>query len=244
MDLVKPSQKFSVSHWVRFTKKTIEDIWQRKKLAIIVGGTGFYIKGFLEGFETLGIAPDWQLRKQLNNLTTRQLMDYLEKINPERWLKMNKSDRNNPRRLVRAIEISKNFKNSEFKIKSDALKLKIKNTLIIGLRTNYKVLYERIDKRVEKRVEQGIIKEIKSLLEKGYSWRDPGFNTLGYKEFKAFFEKKISLKLAIERWKYDEHHYARRQITWFKKQKNICWFDINRKGWQNKIEKEVSDWLS
>lgn len=242
LDLVEPDQKFSVSHWLKFIQPVIRDIRKRKKLPIIVGGTGFYIKGLTRGFESLGIPPDWELRRSLSNLEVKELRKRLRELDRERWRAMNKSDRNNPRRLVRAIEVK--LQTQKTKRPTTRQNLKIFNILTIGLKASYKTLYQRIDKRVAERVKKGILKEIQGLLKRGYSWKDPGFNTLGYKEFRDFFEKKASLEEAIQRWKYDEHAYARRQMTWFRKQKPIYWFDINKKGWQNEIIEKVKAFLN
>ena len=98
IDVVIPNQEFSVAQYVDLAWKAIKDIWKREKLPIIVGGTGFYIKGLIDGIETLGVPPDWKLRKKLSNLDIKKLREILEKTCPERMRGMNESDRNNPRR--------------------------------------------------------------------------------------------------------------------------------------------------
>ncbi len=168
---------------------------------------------------------------------------------------MNESDRNNPRRLIRAIEIASKIQNSKFKIQSASwrTKLKINNLLIIGLKASYKFLYQRIDQRVEERVEKGIIKEIQRLLKKGYNWENSALGTtIGYREWEKYFKSfrfqvsGFNLKEEIiQRWKFAEHAYARRQITWFKKalrQAQGCWFDIYQENWQYKVEELIRDW--
>ena len=248
-DIAEPDYRFSVADYVKCSEVVIKDIWKRGKLPILVGGTGFYIKALIDGIETLSVPPDWELREKLRNLEVKKLREILKKIAPERLEKMNESDRNNPRRLIRAIEIVKKIQNpkskiqNKFKIKNS--KLKIDNLLIIGLKAAYEVLYERIDKRVEERVRQGIIKEIQKLIEKGYNWKNSVLGTtIGYREWQLFFEGKALKKEAIQRWKFAEHAYARRQMTWFKKDKRIHWFDISQKKWQDKIEALVGDWLN
>jgi len=121
-------------------------------------------------------------------------------------------------------------------------KLKIEKLLIIALKANNKFLYQRIDKRVEKRIKQGVQKEVKDLIKKGYSWDLISMSGLGYQQWKPFFEKKTSLEKVIQRWKYDEHGYSRRQMTFFKKLKKIKWFDIEKKNYQIKVEKLVKSW--
>ena len=240
LDLVKPDQKFSVAHFVEFANKVINNIWEREKLPIIVGGSGFWIKALVEGVDSIGIPPDWKLRKQLNKLSIKQLREKLKKLTPKKLRLMNKSDRNNPRRLIRAIEIASNqqpaYRRGRSTIKFDKL-------LIIGLKTkDYQGLYKKIDKRVEKRIKQGAEREIKNLIKQGYSWDLPSFSAAGYRLWKDYFEQKKDLKEIIQDWKYNEHQLARKQLVFFKKMKNINWFDINQLGTVKRIEKKVNRW--
>ena len=120
---------------------------------------------------------------------------------------------------------------------------------MIGLTAPLKMLYERIDERVGKRVKQGIVDEIKGLVEKGYSWDLPSMNTFGYKEWKNYFNMSrvtchVSQKDVIQRWKYDEHAYARRQMTWFRKQEGIRWFDVAKPLYKEKVETIVRQWYT
>lgn len=247
LDLVEPDEKFSVAHWVKFAKLVIKDIWRRKKLPIIVGGTGFWIKALTYGIESLGIEPDWELRKKLSKLSIEELQDYLRKTCLERMREMNDSDKNNPRRLIRAIEISiaASNKSQATRKKTCNLKPVTCSFLIIGLKTkNYKSLYKRIDQRVEERVKQGAQREIEKLLKK-HSWENSALGTtIGYRQWRDFFESKKNLDEIVKRWKFSEHAYARRQMTWFKKEKKIKWFDIDKKNWQEKVVKEVKEWYS
>jgi tRNA dimethylallyltransferase len=245
-DVVEPDYRFNVADYAECASRVIQDIWQRKKLPILVGGTGFYIKALIDGIETLGVPPDWELREKLRNLEIKKLREILKEIAPERLEKMNESDRNNPRRLIRAIEI---VKNSKFQIPNSKQiqnsKFKIQNVLFVGLKAPYKVLYERIDRRVEERVRQGIIEEIQKLIKKGYNWENSAIGmTIGYREWEKYFKSFKLKEEVIQRWKFAEHAYARRQMTWFKKDKRIHWFDISQKKWQDKIEVLVEDWIN
>jgi tRNA dimethylallyltransferase len=241
LDVVTPDQKFSVADYYELAWKAIEDIWSRGKLPIVVGGTGFYIKALIEGIGTLGIKPDWELRKKLADCSINQLMDYLNKIDPERSQKMNESDRKNPRRIVRAIEVA-------LKLKTENLKQNTNNyyeidKLMIGLTAPNEILYQRIDQRVEERVNAGAEEEIKKLLDKGYTWENSVLGqTIGYCEWQEYFEGKDSSETVIQKWKFAEHDYARRQMTWFRKNQSINWFDITSVGWQERVEKLVKDW--
>ena len=253
LDVVEPNQEFSVAQYVDLAQKVIKDVLKRGKsrlkvedprrrasgLPIIVGGTGFYIKGLIDGIETLGIEPDWELRMRLENLPAQRLFDLLARLDLGKAASMNVSDRKNPRRLARAIELA--GKTPESKLDPRPYTL---DPLFIGLKAELKELYRRIDRRVEERVKLGVEKEIRKLIKKGYSWNLPAMSAMGYREWQLFFEDKAAKEEAIQKWKFDEHGYARRQLTWFKKDKRINWFDIDKKNWKKRVEDLVKSWYN
>ncbi len=239
VDVVKPNQEFTVADYIELAQKTIKDIWRRKRLPIIVGGTGFYIKGLIDGIETLGFEPDWELRMRLEDLPAQKLFDFLARLDPNKAGSMNVSDRQNPRRLIRQIEIA-----SQGQKKGKQEKLKVKSLLFIGLKTPFKKLYQRIDKRVEERVRKGAEKEARELIKKGYSWDLPAMSAMGYREWRAFFENRVTKAEVIQKWKFDEHSYARKQMTWFKKDERINWFEISQPDFKKRVEKLVKSWYT
>jgi tRNA dimethylallyltransferase len=248
LDLAKPDEEFSVAHYQKYVCKIIKDIQKRKKLPILVGGTGLYIKAIVEGIDTIGIPPNPKLRKTLQKLSLTELQNYLKKINPTHFNKLNRSDRHNSRRLIRAIEIAPHQQST---INNQQSTIKTKNILIIGLKSDNQTLYQRIDKRVLKRIKKGAQKEIKNLLKKGYSWKLPSMSALGYRQWRSFFEGKETKKDVIQKWKFAEHAYARRQLTWFKKalrqaqgKQKVSWFDISQPKWQTKIDCLVNEWYN
>jgi len=246
-DVVDPSLRFSAGEYMRLAKSIIEDIWKRGKLPIIVGGTGFYIKALLGEQELSSVDADWELRDELEKLLVVELQQKLNDLDDQKLGIMNDSDRQNPRRLIRAIEIAKKIQNpttpaggQESKIqKSD---LKVESLLKVGLSADKQELYKKIDQRVEDRYKQGIVEEIKELFKNGYSWEDPGLNSLGYWQWKLYLEGKNTASEVIERWKYDEHKYARRQLTYFKKDKQIVWFDISQPDNNRLVQDYVHKW--
>jgi len=245
LDIVKPDYRFSVADYVRCADLVIEDIWQRKKLPILIGGTGFYIRGIVDGIETIGIKPDLRLRKKLRNYKITKLREILKRTCPERLRKMNKSDRNNPRRLIRAIEIALSDEKTATLRTLKETESTEKNVLMIGLKAPNRILYQRIDERVDERIKLRIIEEIQRLIKMGYSWDNSVLGkTLGYKEFKPYFEGKADLDEVVQRWKFGEHRYARRQMTWFKKNKRINWFDITKKNFEESLENSINSWYS
>jgi len=248
LDVVSPNQPFSVADYQKLAQTAILDIWKRGKLPILVGGTGLYIKSIIDGIETVGIPQNLKLREKLSKLSLSDLQKTLQSQNLSKWNSMNSSDQQNPRRLVRAIEIIQ-FGKGQFLAIREADETPraalIKNNILhLSLTAPNVVLYQRIDDRVEKRVKQGIIDEIKSLLKKGYLWDLPSMSACGYRVWKDYFEKKATLKEIVQKWKFQEHDYARRQITWFKKDPRIKCFDITEKGFSQNIFQIVEPFLN
>jgi tRNA dimethylallyltransferase len=238
LDVVEPHQEFSVAQYTDLAQQKVKALWQKKKLPLLVGGTGFYLKGLIDGIETLGVKADWELRMRLEKLSVEKLFELLSRVNPVRAASLNISDRKNPRRLVRAIEIANT------RTQKPLRKLGKTDSLWLGLRTSLEKLYERIDKRVEERIEKGVEKEIKRLIKKGYSWDLPAMSALGYQEWREYFEGQATKKEVIQKWKFDEHGYARRQMTWFKKEKGIRWFDASKLNYQKAVAKLVKSWYT
>ena len=205
-DLVKPSQDFSVAHFVRLAREQIKKIHRRGHLPIVVGGTGFWLKALVKPPATINIKPNSQLRKKLEKLSIAQLRRQLERLDPERAANMNQSDRNNPRRLIRAIEVAKQPR--------DSLRPTIYDAHWIGLTAPLKVLDRRIEDRVRQRVKAGAIKEWERLCRR-FAAKLPSMSAIGYRELPD-----------IDQWVRAEKQYARRQLTWFKKNKAIKWYTI------------------
>ena len=229
-DIVDPKYYFSSFDYAQTAIQQIKKVINDNKTPIIVGGTYLYIKHLLYNIETENIKPDWKLRKELNKYLLKDLQNKLKEINIKLFNNLNQSDRNNPRRLIRKIEIAKYEKAIKLnKEGSFTYKPFFKNIKIefIGLRFKKKQdLVSAIEKRVEKRLKQGAIKEVKELLNKGYSNKDPGIQTIGYKQIIEYLKGNISKTNAIEQWILKEIQYAKRQYTFMKKDKNIKWKDI------------------
>ena len=250
-DVIAPDEEFSVSHYHFLAGSVIEDIQKRNKLPILVGGTGLYIKSILEDLETIDIPQNTILRKTFAAMSLVELQRLLQSKSLLVWSSMNNSDRNNSRRLMRKLEVAASVRE---KITSgvsfdspDVGKSRNKpDELSIGLRLNLEELQKKIQLRVQDRVRQGILKEIQTLLDDGYSWNLPSLNTFGYKEWKQYFERPSDLtkQKAIEEWVHDEIQYAKRQITWFKKQEAVEWFDMSEPDYQKKIREMVALWYN
>lgn len=229
-DIVDPKQYFSSFDWKNCAQIVIEDIKRRGKTPIIVGGTYLYIKHLLYGVETENIPPNWQLRKKLKNKSVRQLQEILKKISPHLFNQLNQSDKNNPRRLIRKLEIANHLKSTN-QINSSYLpnlsNFKEIPWQIIGLKfKNKDKLNQAIKNRVEKRLKNGAIEEVETLIKKGYSENDPGLKTIGYQQIIAYLKGKLTEKELIQQWTTAEIQYAKRQYTFMKKDPNIKWIEI------------------
>lgn len=242
-DLAEPKEEYSVSKYIAFANKAIEDIWSRDKLPILVGGTGLYIKGVVDGIPTALVPKNKNLRKNLVEKGTDELFEILAQQDPIRAASLNTSDRKNPRRLIRAIEIAQRKLQTGGKL-DKSFAFKGDSTLFVGLTAPKQYLLGKIDERVEARVEAGVEEEIRKLLERGVSWEDQAMTALGYRQWKEYFDKGKTKEKVISEWKNEERKYAKRQITWFKRDGRINWFNITRPSWDKKVEKLVKKWYS
>ena len=238
IDIINPNQSFSSAQFCRLAKAKIRQIHQKSKLPIIVGGTGYYIDSLINSPSTLDIKPHFLTRKILGLLPISVLQLIHQTINRRQYKLLNNSEKHNPHRLIRKLEI-KFSRPKKIKYRSDY------DYLHICLLAPVKTIYQRIDYRVRSRLDQGLLSEIKSLLKK-YKWSDPGLNTLAYQEFKPYFIKKTkrNLRDSIKKWRHHEHGYARRQITWFKKRPEIHRFLINSTSFPSAPFALISKWYT
>lgn len=253
-DLVDPKENYSVSDYFKAMKIVIENIWNRNKLPIIVGGTGLYIKSLIDGIPTVDIPKNEYLRESLEKMSIDEMFDKLAVLDSSKAASLNSSDKKNSRRLVRAIEVAVwNIENSTQKKvveKRGKVLDKDVDTLIIGLTASVDVLNQNIENRVEDRINNGFIDEVESLLKMGVTWKHQSMNTLGYKDSEAFFKSGLSYEDFIGRWLGNEMKYMKRQITWFKKEtyrggeKRINWFNTSDPEFNKKVENIVNKWYS
>jgi len=232
-DVVTPDQYFSSFDFVEKVKPVIDDIKKRGKIPILVGGTYLYLKHLLYGFNDNNVPPNFELRKKLNTKTVKELQDILKKLSPESFNLLNHSDVNNPRRLMRKIEVAiSNSADLTDSTDSDRLNPISSGFIrfhpkIIGLKYQDKSkLRQVIEKRVGERLENGAIDEVKSILKMGYKSSDPGLKTIGYQQIIKYLNNELTKEKAIEDWINKEVQYAKRQLTFMKKDSNIQWREI------------------
>jgi len=241
-DLVDPKDEFSVAQFLKFTGELIPDIYKRGKLPILVGGTGLYIKAVTNGIPTVSVPRNEGLRKQLKNKKASELYESLSNMDSLKAGSLNSSDRKNPRRLVRAIEVvqwklshgTEAFLDTEVETPD--------STLFIGLFAPKNALDERIAIRVQDRIKKGIKREIESLLGREVNWDDQSMMSLGYRQWRDYFEGTMDMEEVAREWEREEKKYARRQMIWFKKDKRIAWFDITQPKYPEDVEKLAEKW--
>ncbi|HLD26805.1 MAG TPA: tRNA (adenosine(37)-N6)-dimethylallyltransferase MiaA [Patescibacteria group bacterium] len=232
-DMIDPQEYLNAYEFCQIAEEVIDDIIHRGKLPIIVGGSVFYIKVLLEGLGSYGVAPDWKRRKDLEKKTIEELQKQLLLVNKKRLLGMNHSDRNNKRRLIRAIEIGASIHRQHSKKRNRY------TVILCALSLDKSTLKEVIQKRVLMRLSQGALEEIQNLLKKNYSFDNPGFQTIGYKQLRGYFNGQESLKEAIFQWVSAEVQYAKRQMVFLKKMENVFFMPADDKLLVEKIHELV-----
>lgn len=228
-DVIDPKLPFSVFDYTECAIQTIKHILSEHKNPVIVGGTYFYLKQLVHGGINHAVDPDWKLRKELEGKSVNELQDSLKKINRDIFEKLNNSERHNPQRLIRWIEIAKKPEINSAKPNQKTLKELFPdiNIKMIGITPPEKdILKKRIAERVKIRIHNGAIKEVEQLLTKGYKKTDPGLNTIGYAQILKYLDKTISKDIMINEWITKELQYAKRQLTFMKKDPDIEWIAI------------------
>ncbi len=245
-DVVDPKKQYSVADYIKEAPLAIKQIRAKGKLPIIVGGTGLYLKALLEGLPNLSIPVDQALRKQLQKLSLDKLQEKLQIVSIKGWKKMNQSDRGNTRRLIRAIELSTL---SPIGKSPRTLSLARDDIMKIGLIAPREILYKKVDHRVIERIDQGMIDEAKSLHKNGLTYKRMKQLGLEYGVLADYLEGHITgndlqnkQSLLARRLASKIHGYVRRQLTWFKKEKNTFWFNIAEKNSSVNVEKMIVKW--
>ena len=220
-DIIDPKESFSSAEYVKRAEEVIIDVINRGKTPILVGGTGYYLKHLICGVPENPVKEDWELRKQLETKTVEELQSVLEKKNKTMLDEMNNSDRNNPRRLIRRIEIADSGESLAEVSQTETLSTRLAKAITISylpfFHTTQDGAREKITERVERRMRDGALTEVVNLLKEGYTAADPGLNAMGYKQLIAYHNNKLTLSEAKKQWVTSEVQYAKRQKTYFRK---------------------------
>lgn len=229
IDIVNPDDDFNVALYQRKAKKIIEKIYKRKKLPILAGGTGLYIRSVIDNYNFSQAKENKELRERLKYEAERYgsevLHRRLREVDDESAARLHPND---TRRIIRALEVYYQTGKpicQHWKKKIDSEKYRL---AIFGLTMERKLLYRRINERVEKMIAEGLIEEVKWLLQNGYGPHLTSMKGLGYKEIAAYLNGRISLDEAVYLLKRNTRRFAKRQLTWFRRDKRIMWIDVEK----------------
>ena len=224
IDIISPDEKWSLADFQRNAEKAIKEIHQRGKIPILVGGTGQYIWGLLEGWSLTETKPNYPLRDILEkwgrDIGSEMLHEKLFILDP---IAAKKIEAKNLRRIVRAIEV---ILTTGLTFSEQYRKMGSKYSyLILGLQRDREELYRRIDQRIDKMIENGLLEEIKGLIEKGFSPDLPAFSAIGYSQMISYLQGRIPMEEAVRLIKRQSRIFVRRQANWFKEtDSRIKWF--------------------
>ena len=240
LDVASPKRRYTVAQYKKAALEAIKKIQKKKKkgkkgkigtvpkggtVPILCGGTGFYIQAVVDGLVIPEVKPDWKLRTKLEKKTTQELFAQLKKFDPRRAKTI---DKNNRRRLIRALEIVIKTGQPVPKLKKEKPEF---NVLLIGVKKSAEELEKLIKKRLIKRMHQDMLAEVKKLRQNGISWQRLEEFGLEYRWLARYLQRKISYQEMLEKLQKDIEHFAKRQMTWFKRNKRINWI-------KNKAEAE------
>lgn len=217
IDVVEPEYNYSVGLYVKEAKKHITDIISRGKVPIVAGGTGLYFRVLLENYDLPDVKPDYELRKELSSYSYEELLEMLTKLDEKA---ANSVEKNDKKKLIRYIEIIKLAGKPLDLVRG--VKEKEFNVEWVGLNFPREILYDRINKRVDLMIEQGLIDETKKLLQK-HGRISNITDTIGYREVLSYLDGELSLDVAKDKLKQNTRNYAKRQLTWFRKNEQINW---------------------
>jgi len=229
INIKDPKETYSVCEYVKDAKNCLHDIFSRNKNVLVVGGTGLYVDSFIRDTNYCETSGDEKIRQELSYYAQKngneKLHSMLKEIDPESAEAIHP---NNVKRVIRAIEY---FKLSGEKIsdhnKKSVLIPSPYDYVYIGLIRNRDELYERIDKRVDMMIEEGLLDEVFRLWKDGCTRKLTSMQALGYKEIIHYIEGRCNLSEAVRIIKRDSRHYAKRQLTWFGRNKNIKWINLS-----------------
>lgn len=212
---------YTAGDFERDALKLLAELFKEKDMVILVGGSGLYIKALWEGLDEMPPLNENLRKSIINDYETNgigYLQNKLQALNPDKYKKI---DTQNPQRLMRAIEIEE--QNKTF-ISTQIKAPRFFKTIKICLNTDREILYNRINKRVDAMMENGLLKECEQMIEFRHNY---ALNTVGYSEIFSFFDGNISLEKAIELIKQHSRNYAKRQVTWFKRELDLNWYKPN-----------------
>ena len=241
IDVIDPDEDYSLALFLRQASEAIRNVKRRSKLPILVGGTGQYVWGLLEGWQVPEVPPDPELRRCLEERARLEgpgsLYQELSNLDPAA---AGRIDARNVRRVIRALEV--HYASSDRQRSGPRKAAPPYRTKVLGLTLERSALYQRIDQRVDTMMASGWVEEVQALLDRGYSPELPSLSSLGYGELVQYLNGDLTLEAAAERIKNRSHGFARHQYAWFRlNDERISWFDASE-GF-DQAEAEVARWL-
>ncbi|SCJ81068.1 tRNA dimethylallyltransferase [uncultured Eubacterium sp.] len=243
VDEIDPAQAFSAAKYQALAKKAIEEIFAKEKTPVIAGGTGLYLNALLYDMDfsapPRNDAYRDQLYREADEFGPEYLHEKLANADPDA---ANRIHPNNIKKVVRALEAAEEGKKVR-DFSKDLQPTADYDAILIGLTRNREELYDRINRRVDLLIKRGLLEEVRELLAKGLTEADISMKGIGYKEIIAYYHGQYSLQEAIDLVKKNTRHYAKRQLTWFKRYKEMKWFNISEYDSDADCLKEIFQWL-
>lgn len=251
LDLVYPNQEWSVALFLSYAQAVKEQAEKQNRFLLIVGGTPLYTLSLFNSPQTASVAPDQSLREELSLSSIEQLQERLKKLSWKRFRKMNESDQRNPRRLVRAIEIELAKKlQGGWLPAHQAVNFTVEplfrkeECVWIGLSTHKETLAGLIRERVIERLHNGAIREYSQLTQEYPDWRAEAKSAIGYSEIEQYVTGQIEKEELIPLWTIHEIQYAKRQMTWWKREKQIEWFEADSSTLASDVLNRIKHWYT
>lgn len=239
LDIVPPDRNFSVAEYQHMVKKLIEDINNRSKLPIMVGGTGLYYQAVVDNYDFFPLESQRETRNKWNYIIAERGLDYayheLYRVDPDYAAKIAPVDQ---KRIIRALEVYE-LTGTPFSALQKK-KQKTYNLSSVGLYIERQELYQRIDKRVDEMISKGLVEEVICLRQKGYNLSHNSMQALGYKQVLYYLEGFLNWEEMLREIKRETRRYAKRQLTWFKKDKQIIWINASDYGTQKALAQNIS----
>jgi len=239
INMLKPDQDYSAGRFGEDGRKKIEEIFERNKTPLVVGGAGLYIKALLEGFFE-GEIHNNKIRKSLQDRLKQEdsltLYQELNKVDPEIAQKLHP---HNGKQIIRALEVYLSTGERLSDLQKNKLPASDYHSLKFGLMQERNTLYKRINRRVERMFQDGLLGEVTKILNLGYDEGLNSLNTVGYAEVIQYMKGNMDYESCVEQVKRNSRHYAKRQLTWFRADKDIHWFNIEDQQELGTVAREI-----
>jgi tRNA dimethylallyltransferase len=244
INYLNPDKEYNVSKFEHDALAVIESLLSKNKIPVVVGGSGLYIQAIIDGiFDAVDKDENFRIEfnKKREKFGNQYLYDELKKVDP---LSASNMIPQNWKRIMRALEVYHVTGKPIWKFQNEHKREKDINFIQFGIEWQREVQYKNINKRVDKMIENGLVEEVRNILNNGYSKKINALNTVGYKEIISYIENEITLEKAIELIKRNTRHYAKRQLTWFRKDKRILWIKIDAENQLNEIPGYIINHIS